>query len=93
MNEIRDFDNRTIVLYTDSNKIYGEIKNQQKVLKEIPYSQCLMTSEKIIGVDLYFNKRHLEWLKRKIKKSGESFCLDFSGTEKTAKSKKQGVKG
>lgn len=77
MNEIRDYgDNKMIVLYTDEPRVMGTLNRLKKVIKVIPYHQ----KERLVGADIYFNKRELKWLKNRLEKlgSGDTKYLDFS---------------
>ena len=78
MIEIRDFgDKRTIVLYTDENKVYQKYRDLKKVIKVIPYTQTQTIKkeqkEVMVGVDIYFPKTSKNWLEKGV-----------SGVSKTA---------
>lgn len=70
MNEIRDFgDKKTIVLYTDENKVYQRLKQSVKCFKVIPYEQGQYSKRGVVmvGVDLYFHKKYQKWLEGKLR--------------------------
>jgi len=68
--EIRDFgDNKTIVLYTDEQKLYRQLKDSTKCFKVVPYEQEQYSNRRVavVGADLYFPKRYRAWVERRIR--------------------------
>ncbi len=67
--EIRNFgDGKTIILYTDEQKLFTRLKNSVKCFKVIPYHQDQPSKGKVVlvGADLYFPRRYQRWLERQI---------------------------
>ena len=77
MIEIRNFgDKRTIVLYTDENKVYQKYRDLKKVIKVIPYTQTQTIKkeqkEVMVGADIYFPKTSKNWLIKAVGKVSET---------------------
>ena len=68
--EIREYDKKTIVLYTNENAIFQKLKNSAKCFKVIPYEQEQKTKVVMVAVDLYFNKKYQNWLEKGIEVVG-----------------------
>ena len=65
--ELRNYgDGKTIVLYTDDNTAYRNLKNSTKVTKSVPYMQEQKGRYVTVGYDLYFDRKHHSWLKERI---------------------------
>jgi len=61
--ELRRFgDGKTIVLYTDDNEVYRKLPDSTKCFKEVLYEQEDTKKLKIVGIDLYFDKKYKNWL-------------------------------
>ena len=57
--ELRDLgDKRTVVLFTDENKIAGKLRDRKSFIKAIPYEQEQYSKKRVslIGWDFYFPK-------------------------------------
>jgi len=69
--EIRDFgDKKTIVVFTDDNSVFGNLRDSRKCLKVIPYEQEQSRKVRMVGADLYFPKKYKGWLEKKIRGLG-----------------------
>ncbi|MFQ6114201.1 MAG: hypothetical protein ACE5NG_08940 [bacterium] len=67
MTELRDLgDNRTVVLYTNDNRVYRKLRNSVEPIKIVPYEQEQGAKVAIVGVDLYFPKEYRKWLEKNI---------------------------
>ena len=65
--ELRNLgDNRTIVLYTNDNRVYRKVLESVKPIKIVPYEQGGKLA--VLGVDLYFPKEYRKWLGKNISK-------------------------
>jgi hypothetical protein len=65
--EIRNLgDNRTVVLYTNDNRVYRKIRDSIKPIKIVPYEQEQGTKIVMVGVDVYFPKEYRQWLEKNI---------------------------
>jgi len=65
---IRDYgDKRSLVVYTDQNDIYHKLVKSTKCANVIPYYQEKNGKLKMVGIDLYFPKKHTTWLFAKTK--------------------------
>ena len=65
--ELRDFgDNKTIVLYTNDNRVYRQFRDSAKLIRIVPYEQEQRGKLALVAVDLYFPKECREWLKKNI---------------------------
>lgn len=67
--EIRDYgDGKTIVVYSDERELVTKLSNLKSCQKIVPYTQDQSSKKKValIGVDLYFPKRRLKTLFRKL---------------------------
>lgn len=67
MTELRNLgDDRTIVLYTNDNRVYRKVLESVKPVKIVPYEQEQGGKVAMIGVDLYFPKEYRKWLEKNI---------------------------
>ena len=67
VNELRNYgDGTTVVLYTNDNTIYRNLKNSTKVTKTVPYMREQKGRYVNVGYDLYFDRKHKAWLKNRI---------------------------
>ena len=65
--ELRDFgDNKTIVLYTNDNRVYSKFRDSVKSIKIVPYEQKQVGRVVMVGVDIYFPKEYRKWLGKNI---------------------------
>ena len=65
--ELRDFgDNKTIVLYTNDNRVYSKFRDSVKPIKIVPYEQKQVGRVVMVGVDIYFPKEYRKWLGKNI---------------------------
>jgi len=65
--EIRDLgDNRTLVLYTNDNRVYRKFRDSVKCIKIVPYEQEQEGKIVMVGVDIYFPKEYRKWLEKNI---------------------------
>ncbi len=65
--ELRDFgDNKTVVLYTNDNRVYRQLRESTKLIKIVQYEQEQRGKLALVAVDLYFPKECLKWLKKNI---------------------------
>lgn len=65
--EIRDYgDGNEIVLHTDQDELYQELKSDKSLIKEIPYYAG--DSNTIVAADLYFPKSEKARLQKIIKR-------------------------
>ena len=63
--ELRDYGNRkTLVLYTDDNTVYRNLKHSTKVIRTTPYTKEQNGRDITVGYDLYFDRKHRDWLTR-----------------------------
>ena len=61
--ELRDLgDHRTVVLYTNDNRVYSKIRDSVKPIKIVPYEQEQGAKIVMVGVDIYFPKEYRKWL-------------------------------
>lgn len=68
MNELRDYgDKKTVVLFTDENKVTAALKNLDRVFKTIPYEQWQEKKIVLVGYDFYMDKRYKNWLVKRIR--------------------------
>ncbi|MFC1945974.1 hypothetical protein ACFLW1_02115 [Chloroflexota bacterium] len=78
VNEISDYgDGKMIVLYTDDNAVYRNLKDFKKVINHRFYYQEQNRRSITVGCDLYFEKKHRRWLERKIDSLDPYFKGDF----------------
>ena len=77
MTEIRDFgDRKTIVVYTDDNKIAANLKDRKTLIKELEYFQDTKLGTRCIGKDFYFPKGQIRSILRGLgKPQGGGFTL------------------
>ena len=67
MTELRNLgDNRTVVLYTNDDSVYRNLRDSGKPIKIVPYEQEQGGKVAMIGVDLYFPKEYRKWLRKNI---------------------------
>ena len=67
MTELRNLgDGRTIVLYTNDNRVYRKVLESVKPIKVVPYEQEQGGKVVMVGVDLYFTKEYRKWLRKNI---------------------------
>ena len=67
MTELRNLgDNRTIVLYTNDNPVYRNLRDSGKPIKIVPYEQERGGKVAVVGVDIYFPKEYRKWLGKNI---------------------------
>ena len=67
MTELRNLgDNRTVVLYTNDNRVYRKLLEAVNPVKIVPYEQEQGGKVAMVGVDLYFPKEHRKWLEKNI---------------------------
>ena len=65
--ELRNLgDDRTIVLYTNDNRVYRKVLESVKPIKIVPYKQEQGGRLTVVGVDLYFPKEYRKWLEKNI---------------------------
>ena len=65
--ELRDLgDNRTLVLYTNDNRVYRQLQDSTKLIKIVPYEQEQRGKLALIAVDVYLPKEYRKWLKKNI---------------------------
>jgi hypothetical protein len=65
--ELRDLgDNRTVVIYTNDNRVYRNLCESVKPIKIVPYEQEQGGKLTMLGVDLYFPKEYRKWLGKNI---------------------------
>ena len=65
--ELRDFgDNKTVVLYTNVNRVYRQLRESTKLIKIVQYEQEQRGKLALVAVDLYFPKECRKWLKKNI---------------------------
>ena len=65
--ELRDFgDNKTIVLYTNDNRVYRQLQDSTKLIKIVPYEQEQRGKLALIAVDVYLPKEYRKWLGKNI---------------------------
>lgn len=63
VNSLRNYgDGNTIVLYTDDDQIYKQLKKSRKLIREIPYWH----KQYKVGCDLYFDRKHSSWLQKQL---------------------------
>lgn len=69
--EIRDYgDGKSKVLYTDNTQVAQTIGTSGKAFRIQPYFKWRLGKKIRVGVDLYFPKRHENWIVRKIEQLG-----------------------
>lgn len=56
MIELRDFDKKTIVVYTDDRQVANALMGWREFIKQVPYAQQQGATEVLIGVDVYLPK-------------------------------------
>ena len=67
MTELRNLgDGRTIVLYTNDNRVYRKVLESVKPIEIVPYEQEQGGKLTMLGVDLYFPKEYRKWLEKNI---------------------------
>jgi hypothetical protein len=65
--ELRNLgDNRTVVLYTNDNRVYRKIRDSIKPIKIVPYEQEQGAKIVMVGVDIYFPKKYRKQLEKDI---------------------------
>ena len=67
--EIRDLgDDKSIALYTEDMEVYRKLRRSSRCWNIVPYWQKEKhrLDEKLVGIDLYFNKTDEDWLIRVI---------------------------
>jgi hypothetical protein len=65
--ELRNLgDDRTIVLYTNDNRVYRKVLESVKPVKIVPYEQEQGGRIVIVGVDVYLPKEYRKWLGKNI---------------------------
>jgi hypothetical protein len=65
--ELRNLgDNRTIVLYTNDNRVYRKVLESAKPIKIVPYEQEQGGRVTVLGVDLYFPNEYRKWLEKNV---------------------------
>ena len=67
MVELRDYgDNKTIVVYTDEQKVAQKLRQRKSCLKIIPYEQEQYSKKRVVlvGLDFYFPKSAKKGLMR-----------------------------
>lgn len=65
--EIRNYgDGKMIVLHTKDSEVYRKLRDSVKVVKIVPYYQRQNGKEVLVGVDLYFLKKHQKWVEQQI---------------------------
>ena len=65
MIELRDFgDKKTIVAFTDDNKIANKLREYKNCFKMVPYEQEQKGKIVIVGIDFYFPKSSAKRLSR-----------------------------
>jgi len=63
--EIRDYgDNKMIVVFTTDNQIAQNMKNRNKLIKEVDYCKHTDRGVRCVGKDFYFPKRELRSILR-----------------------------
>ena len=67
MTELRYLgDNRTLVLYTNDNRVYRKFRDSVEFTKIVPYEQEQGGKVVMVGVDIYLPKEYRRWLKKNI---------------------------
>ncbi len=67
MTELRNLgDHRTVVLYTNDNRILRKIRDSVEPIKIVPYEQEQGAKMVMVGVDIYFPKEYRKWLEENI---------------------------
>jgi len=65
--ELRNLgDSKTIVVYTNDDRIYRNLCDSVRPIKIVPYEQEQGGKIAIVGVDLYFPKEYRKWLEKRI---------------------------
>ena len=59
-------DNKTLVLYTNDNRVYRKIRDSIKPIKIVPYEQERNGKVDMVGVDIYLPKKYRKWLAKNI---------------------------
>jgi len=59
-------DSRTVVLYTNDNRVYRKIRDSVKPIKIVPYEQEQRGKMVMVAVDLYFPKEYRKWLEENL---------------------------
>ena len=63
--ELRELgDNKTLVLYTNDNRVFTRIRDSIDVVKIVPYEQ--EQRGKMVSADIYILKKHQKWLDKNI---------------------------
>ena len=63
--EIRSYgDRKTVVVYTDDKQVYRRLRKSTRCIRIIPYEQKQRTKIALVGVDLYFQRKHRAWLEK-----------------------------
>jgi hypothetical protein len=64
--ELRNLgDGRTIVLYTNDNRVYRKVLELANPIKIVPYEQAQGGKSTMLGAGLYFPKEYRDWLEKK----------------------------
>jgi hypothetical protein len=65
--ELRNLgDGRTVLLYTNDNRVYRRLRDSGKLVKVVPYEQEQGGKVAMVGVDVYFPKEYRKWLGKNI---------------------------
>lgn len=65
--ELRNLgDKRTVILYTNDNRVYRKIRDLVEPIKIVPYEQEKGGKVVMVGVDIYFPKECRKWLEKNI---------------------------
>ena len=67
MTELRELgDNKTLVLYTNDNRVYSKIRDSIEPIKIVPYEQEQQGKLVMVGVDIYILKEYRKWLEKNV---------------------------
>ena len=65
--ELRELgDNKTLVLYTNDNRVYSKIRDSIEPIKIVPYEQEQQGKLVMVGVDIYILKEYRKWLEKNV---------------------------
>ena len=62
--EIREYGDKTIVIYTEDRELAANLINRKRLIKFVPYEQGL--DMRLVGMDFYFPKKELGKLEKLI---------------------------
>jgi len=65
--ELRELgDNKTLVLYTNDNRVYSKFRDSIEPIKIVPYEQEQQGKLVMVGVDIYILKEYRKWLEKNV---------------------------